>query len=99
MNEEEIEKLIDERIKKVVPDFLKSQAFIARKLTDTPTDRYQVTPMGYVNFYGSTIGSSSTIGRPIGSVIGQQYFDTDLGYPIFKNQNTRWVSATGSVVG
>ena len=99
ISQEQLNKLIDERIKKVVPQYLKTQAFSTRKVTDTPTDRYQVTSMGYVNFYGSTLGSSSTIGRPSGSVIGQQYFDTEIGYPIFKNQNSRWVSATGSVVG
>ena len=95
MNQQEndLNKLIDARIKKVIPVYLKQAAFTDRKITDTPTDDLQVVPRKYVNMYGSVAG------RPTGSIIGQQYFDTTNGYPVFKNQNSRWVSATGSVVG
>ena len=93
MQENDLKKMVDERIKKVVPEFLKTGAFTLRKLTDEPTDDLMVTPRGYVNMYGSIAG------RPASSVVGQQYFDVELGYPIYKNQNTRWVSGTGSVVG
>jgi len=93
MEDKELNKQIDERIKKVVPLYLKSNAFIDRKLTDTPTDNLQVVNRGYVNQFGSIASA------PISSVIGQQYFDTTNGYPIFKNQNTRWVNSVGSIVG
>jgi len=95
MNQQDVnlEDKIKEVLKVYLPKYFQTQGFTVRKLTDTPTDRNQVTPMGYVNMYGSVAG------RPSSSVVGQQYFDTDLGYPIFKNQNTRWVNSVGSVVG
>ena len=91
--EEEVKKLIDERIRILIPEYLKTAAFTDRKLTDMPTDALQVVPRKFVTNNGSTAG------RPTGSTVGQPYFDTDLGYPIWKNQNTRWVSGTGSIVG
>ena|SRR3990167_4029994 len=93
VSKEELEKLIEEKIKKVIPVYLKSNAFVDRKVTDTPTDDLQVTPRKYVNMYGSIAG------RPQVSVVGQQYFSTDLGYPIFRNSNNAWVNGQGSVVG
>lgn len=92
MNEEQIKKLIDARVKEILPEYLKTQAFSERKITDMPTDRLQVTPMGYVNMY------SSVASLPASSVIAQQVFVTDLGYPVFKHQNGRWVTATASIV-
>lgn len=92
MENQDLEKKIDERIKKILPEYLRTQAFTARKLTDTPTDNLQTVNRKYVNMYGSIAGA------PGGSVIGQQYFATDLGYPIFKNQNFRWVNSVGSVI-
>ena len=73
--------------------YLKNQGFTARKLTDTPTDDLQVVNRKYVNMNGSIAGA------PVGSIIGQQYFATDLGYPVYKHQNSRWVNSVGSVVG
>lgn len=86
------EKQVTEIIKKTLPLYLKSQAFTDRKLTDTPTDDLQVVNRKYVNLSGTTAQ------RPVSSVIGQQYFDTSVGYPIFKNSNYRWVNSVGSVV-
>ena len=91
--DEEMKKQIDLRIKKLVPEILRGSAFTDRKITDTPTDDLQVVPRKYVNMYGSIAG------RPQVSVVGQQYFSTTDGYPIFRNSNNAWVSATGSVVG
>src|SRR3990167_11198265 len=93
LNKEQLEKMIDERIQKAVPVYLKSSAFIDRKLTDMPNDDLQVVPRKYVNMWGSIAG------RPQVSVIGQQYFSTTDGHPIFRNSNNAWVSSTGSVVG
>jgi len=90
--DEKFNKAVDERIKKLVPEILRGSAFTMRKITDTPKDDLQVVPRKYVNMYGSIAG------RPQVSVIGQQYFATDLGYPIFRNSNNAWVSATSSVV-
>jgi len=90
---DELNKMIEDKAKKVVQDFMQSYGFTYRKIADTPTDDLAVTPRKYVNLYGSIAS------RPQVSVIGQQYFATDLGYPIFRNSNNAWVSATGSVVG
>ena len=82
-------------IKKLIRDTVKQEmSFTARKLTDSPTDDLMVTPRKYVNLNGATSA------RPVGSVatVGQQYFDTTDGYPIFWN-GTNWVSATASIVG
>lgn len=86
-----------EKIRKLIADELriqlKSELFSARKITDTPTDDLMVVNRKYVNLNGLTSQ------RPVSSIIGQQYFDTTLGYPIFKNQNYRWVNSVGSVLG
>lgn len=92
-NKDEINKLIDERTNQAIERFMKQTGFSLRKVTDTPTDNNAVVPRKYVNLYGSIAG------RPQVSVVGQQYFATDLGYPIFRNSNNAWVSGTGSVVG
>lgn len=88
MKEEDIKKLIKEMIKQE----LKSGLFSARKLTDTPTDDLMVTPRRYVNLNGVTSS------RPTSSIVGQQYFDITLGYPIYANGNN-WVNSVASVVG
>lgn len=90
ISKEEIKKLIEEKALEIVK---KHMNFTERKIGDTPTDDYMYTPRKYVNMYGSVSG------RPTSSVVGQQYFATDLGYPIFKSNNGAWVNATGSVVG
>ena len=89
MNEDQ-KKEIQEMIDKALRGAMDYQI---RKRGDTPTDDLQLTPRKYVNIYGSIAG------RPQASVIGQQYFNTTDGYPIFRNSNNAWVSATGSVVG
>lgn len=90
MNEDEnINKKIDARIDLLVPKYLKSSAFTDRKLTDIPTDALQVTSRKYVTMNGNTAG------RPVSSVTGQFYFDTQVGKPIWWNGST-FVDATGT---
>lgn len=91
MQEDDLKKLIEKEVKRILPEYLRTKAFTARKVTDTPTDDLQVTPRGYVNKYGSTVG------RPSSSVVGQQYFDTTIGRPLFKNSNGAWVDGAGSI--
>lgn len=86
MNPEDIKQLINDEIDKKL-------GFTIQKITDTPTDNLAVTSRKYVNMYGSIVG------RPQNSVIGQQYFDTTNGYPIFRNSNYQWVNSVGSVIG
>lgn len=92
--EEKLKKLIDERIKEVVPVYLKGSAFTDRKLTDNPTDDLQIVNRRYTNLYGTTAL------RPNSSVAsrGQQYFDTTIGRPIYFNPNSSvWTDGAGSV--
>lgn len=91
--EEKSKNITEKEVVSIIKNYMKSSAFVERKLTDTPTDDLMVVPRKYVNMFGSIAG------RPQASIIGQQYFATDLGYPIFRNSNNAWVSATGSVVG
>lgn len=86
MEENDIKKLIEDEVNKQL-------SFTVQKITDTPTDTLSVTSRKYVNMYGSIAS------RPQSSIIGQQYFDTTNGYPIFRNSNFNWVNSVGSVIG
>ena len=85
-DKEQIKKMINVAIKKVTD-------FSSRKLGDTPTDDFQLTPKGYVNQNGVVAS------RPIGSIagVGQKYFATDTKIPMTFT-GTQWVDGVGSVV-
>lgn len=83
--------LSEEDVLKLVRDYMKSGAFSDKKITDTPTESLQVVNRRYVTLNGASAS------RPTSSVLGQHYFDTDLGKPIWW-QGTAFVDATGSVV-
>ena len=90
MKPDEIKKLVQEEIKTQ----LKGSLFAARKLTDNPTDNLQVTNRRFVTLNGTTAQ------RPVGSVMGQHYFDTSLatnGQLIIWN-GTGWVNGSGTYV-
>ncbi len=91
--DKEINKIIDDRAKKIVEDYLKSTGFTSRKLTDTPTDNLSVVNRRYVNLNGTVAN------RPVSSVatIGQRYFATDTGIPMTYSIQG-WRSGTGSIV-
>lgn len=93
MMDKELEKQIDERIKKVIPVYLKTAGFIDRKLADTPTDDLMVTPRRYVNL------SSNLGARPIASVAttGQFFFDTTNNQSMWFD-GTNWRNGVGSVI-
>lgn len=84
---------LNERVKKVLQSelstYLSGQAFTQRKLTDLPTDALQVVNRKYVTLNGVTAS------RPTGSVLGQFYFDTSLGYPVWWSGAT-WVKYDGT---
>lgn len=50
-----------------------------------------------VNFGNMVIPSGTTAERPTTPVAGQQYFDTDLGKPIWYS-GANWVDSTGATV-
>lgn len=78
------------KVEEVVKDYMQSQAFSDRKVTDTPTDALSMVNRKYV-----TMNGTSSL-RPTSSVVGQSYFDTTLGRPIWWD-GTRFVDATGSL--
>lgn len=90
--EQEFEKMIDQRIRKLVPQILKGSAFTDRKLTDTPTDNLQVVPRKYVTMNGVSAN------RPTASVIGQFYYDTTINKPIWWSEDGCFKDAAGNVV-
>lgn len=87
----ELKKFIEERATDIVKTYLSATGFTARKITDTPTDNLSVVNRGYVTMNGTTSN------RPTGSVLGQSYFDTTLGKPVWWN-GTSFVDATGTTV-
>lgn len=65
-----------------------------KRVGDTPNDALQLTPRKYVNLYGSVAGRPASVAASV----GQQYFNTTVGYPMFFTSNNNWVSGAGSVV-
>lgn len=92
-NMDEITKKIDDRIRKLVPEILKSSAFTDRKLTDTPTDAFSVVNKKYVTNNGLVAN------RPKSSVasIGQTYYATDTGIPMTYS-SSGWKNGVGSII-
>lgn len=83
--------LDEDKLKRMVEQVVK-QSFAQKRVGDTPTDDLQLVNRKYVNLYGSVLG------RPRSSVVGQQYFDTSIGRPIYKRGDGAWVDGAGSVV-
>lgn len=80
---------IDKRAKAVAESYLKSASFKGRNITDVPTDSFSMVNRKFVTLNGVT-GS-----RPPNPTIGQFYFDTTLGYPIWWD-GSQFVDATGT---
>lgn len=83
-DKEEIAKMID----------LATSKSYNKRIGDTPSDALQLTPRKYVNLYGSVAGRPASIA----ATVGQQYFDTTNGYPIYFGTNNAWVNGAGSVI-
>ncbi len=77
-----------QEVKKMIQETFKS---FSKRIGDTPTDNLQLTPRGYVNMYASVSG------LPTASIVGQQVFATDLGRPLFRRPDGKWVDGAGSV--
>lgn len=80
---------LDTKIEAGVKKVLGSTGFTARKITDTPTDALQVVNRKFVTANGATASRSTA------PVIGQFFFDTSIGKPVWWN-GSGWVLATGS---
>lgn len=86
-------KNLKETIKQIslatVRNYMQSGAFTDRKITDTPTESFSLVNRKYVNLNGTTAL------RPTSPSVGQFYFDTTLGFPVWWD-GSDWVDATGS---
>lgn len=85
------DKQFEQKVIKIVANYLQASAFTNRKLTDTPTDDLMVVPRKYVTMNGTSAN------RPTASVVGQFYFDTSLGKPCWWS-GTTFVDATGTPI-
>lgn len=86
MDEKAIIKLIQEEVQKEVK---KGLSFTAHKTTDTPTDALNPVNRKYVTRNGATAS------RPTSSILGEFYFDTTTGFPVWWN-GAGWVKADGT---
>lgn len=87
----ENDRMIDDRIRALVPKYLQQRAFSDRKLTDTPTDDLMLVNRRYVTRNGTTAN------RPTTSILGESYYDTTIGKPIWWNGSV-WKDAAGNSV-
>lgn len=83
----EVRTIVDANVRQ----YLGSGAFTGRKIADTPTDSLSVVNRKFVTLNGTTSN------RPTSSILGQSYFDTTLGKPVWWN-GSAFVDATGTVV-
>jgi hypothetical protein len=88
-----LDKMIDDRVKAILPVYLKQQTFTNRKVTDTPTDALEVVNRRFVTLNGAVAN------RPNSSVatVGQGYFATDTNIPMTFSA-TGWRNGVGSIV-
>lgn len=88
-----MDKLTRDQLNKVIDDrvslYYQKQGFTDRKVTDTPTDALSVVPRKFVTLNGATAA------RPGSSIIGQRFFDTSLGYPVYWN-GSNWAKSDGT---
>lgn len=89
-----LEELLRKKIKEISDKEFKEKlqtSFTARKLTDTPTDNLSMVNRRFVTLNGVSAS------RPTGSILGQSYFDTTIGLPVWWN-GTNWQDAAGNAV-
>jgi hypothetical protein len=83
-------KITKEKVIEWVQEYMKSNAFVDRKLTDIPTDALQVVNRKYVT------RNSTTALRPTSSVLGESYFDTTTKRTVTWN-GTNYQNPDGTV--
>lgn len=88
-----LEKIIDDRIKAVLPVYLKQAGYTDRKLSDTPTDAYEVVNRRFVTLNGTVANRPSSVV----AVIGQKYYATDTNIPMTYS-TAGWRNGVGSIV-
>ena len=78
-----------ELIREVIREYMRTGAFTDRKVSDIPSDALSLVNRKYVTLNGATAS------RPSSSVLGQIYFDTTLGKPVWWD-GSKFVDATGT---
>ena len=86
-------KLDKKQIWDAIREYNQSQAFVDRKITDTPTDALSVVNRKYVNLNGLVAD------RPKSSVagVGQSYYATDTNIPMTYSAGG-WRNGVGSII-
>ena len=74
----------------IIKEYMQTESFTDRKITDSPTDTLSMVNRRYVTLNGITAN------RPLSSITGQRYFDTTEGRPVYWSGST-WVDGAGSV--
>ena len=93
IEDNELNKKIDERFNILIKGYNKTAAFTDRKLTDTPTDSNAVVPRKFVTMNGTVTNRPSSVV----AIIGQPYLATDTNIPMTYTSNG-WVNGSGSIV-
>ncbi len=83
----------EKEIIKVIKKYQKSSSFTGRKITDTPTDSFEVVNRKYVTNNGVLANRPSSVV----AIVGQPYLATDTKIPMTYT-NSGWVNGVGSVV-
>lgn len=86
-----MDNLTEEDVKRIIKEYLRGAGYSQRKIADTPTGGLEIVPRKYVTLNGVSAN------RPIASVVGQRYFDTSLGKPIWWRGDA-FVDGSGTVV-
>lgn len=81
---------LEDKIRDEIRDYFQSSGYLSRKLTSVPTDALEIVNRKYVTLNGTVAN------RPKSSVIGQRYFETSIGRPIYWN-GSAWVDGAGSI--
>ena len=87
------EKIDKKQVQEIIRDYMQSQAFTAKQITDTPTDSLSVVNRKYVTLNGVITA------RPVSSVatVGQRYFDTTNNVPVWYTV-AGWRNSVSSIV-
>ena len=87
------EKELKNKILAVIKEYNQNNAFVGRKVTDTPTDSFSLVNRRYVTLNGVVTS------RPKSSVatVGQHFYATDTNIPMIYSVGG-WRNGVGSVV-
>ena len=83
------EEYVVDAVKEIIRGYMANDGFSDKKVTDVPNDAYAIVNRRFVTLNGATAS------RPLGSVLGQRFFDTTITKPVYWSGST-WVDSAGS---